>query len=144
MFLMILSQGRVTHVVRIAQWMPARVAQSVAHLTLEPEVQGSIPGPATYFRTSSRWFKTDSCQLLAKVWVVRLTDRLDMTIAVYRGRNIKTQQQSSVKYIWFFFSFSSSLIARHHIASVWKDLRNYVCHFVRYWASSYWWWHKVL
>ena len=29
--------------------MAGRVAQSVARLTQEPEVPGSIPGPATYF-----------------------------------------------------------------------------------------------
>ena len=44
-----------------------RVAQSVAHLTQEPEVPGSIPGPATYFRFSFRWFKKDNCQLLVQV-----------------------------------------------------------------------------
>ena len=33
---------------------PGRVAQSVAPLTQEPEVPGSIPGPATYFRFSYR------------------------------------------------------------------------------------------
>ena len=33
---------------------PGRVAQSVARLTEEPEVPGSIPGPATYFRFSFR------------------------------------------------------------------------------------------
>ena len=32
--------------------MPGRVAQSVAHLTHKPEVPGSIPGPAIYFRFS--------------------------------------------------------------------------------------------
>ena len=32
--------------------MPGRVAQSVARLTDEPEVPGSIPDPATYFRFS--------------------------------------------------------------------------------------------
>ena len=30
--------------------LPGRVAQSEARLTQEPEVPGSIPGPATYFR----------------------------------------------------------------------------------------------
>ena len=45
---------------------PSRVAQSVAHLTQEPKVPGPIPGPAAYFRFSFRWFKKDSCQLLAK------------------------------------------------------------------------------
>ena len=34
-----------------------RIAQSVARLTQEPEVQGLIPGPATYFRFSFRRFK---------------------------------------------------------------------------------------
>ena len=47
---------------------PARLAQSVGHLTLKSEVLGSIPGLATYFRFSFRWFKRDNCQLLAKVW----------------------------------------------------------------------------
>ena len=45
---------------------PGRLAQSVAW---EPEVPvnpGSIPGPATYFRFSFRWFDEGSCQLLAK------------------------------------------------------------------------------
>ena len=36
-------------------------------LTRKSEVLGSIPGLATYFRFSFRWFKRDSCQLLAKV-----------------------------------------------------------------------------
>ena len=44
-----------------------RVAQSVERLTQEPEVPGSITGPATYFRFSFRWFKKGGCQLLAKV-----------------------------------------------------------------------------
>ena len=47
--------------------MPGRVAQSVARLTHEPEVPGSISGPVTYFRFSFRRFKKGSCQLLAKV-----------------------------------------------------------------------------
>ena len=44
-----------------------RVAQSVGHLTRKSGVLGSIPGLATYFRFSSRFFKKGSCQLLAKV-----------------------------------------------------------------------------
>ena len=40
---------------------------SVARLTQEPEVSGSIPGLATYFHFSLRWFKKGSCQLLGKV-----------------------------------------------------------------------------
>ena len=44
-----------------------RVAQSVGHLTCKSGVLGSIPGLATYFRFSFRFFKKGSCQLLAKV-----------------------------------------------------------------------------
>ena len=44
-----------------------RVAQSVGHLTRKSGVLGSIPGLATYFRFSFRFFKKGSCQLLAKV-----------------------------------------------------------------------------
>ena len=47
--------------------LPGRVAQSVGHLTLKSGVLGSIPGLATYFRFSFRFFKKSSCQLLAKV-----------------------------------------------------------------------------
>ena len=43
------------------------VAQSVGHLTRKSGVLGSIPGRATYFRFSFRFFKKGSCQLLAKV-----------------------------------------------------------------------------
>ena len=46
---------------------PGRVAQSVGHLTRKSAVLGSIPGLATYFRFSFRFFKKGSCQLLAKV-----------------------------------------------------------------------------
>ena len=46
---------------------PGRVAQSVGHLTHKLGVLGSIPGLATYFRFSFRFFKKGSCQLLAKV-----------------------------------------------------------------------------
>ena len=44
-----------------------RVAQSVGHLTRKSGVLGSMPGLATYFRFSFRFFKKGSCQLLAKV-----------------------------------------------------------------------------
>ena len=46
---------------------PGRVVQSVGHLTRKSGVLGSIPGLATYFRFSFRFFKKGSCQLLAKV-----------------------------------------------------------------------------
>ena len=44
-----------------------RVAQSVEHLTRKSGVLGSIPGLATYFRFSFRFFKKGSCHVLAKV-----------------------------------------------------------------------------
>ena len=47
--------------------LPGRVAQSVGHLTRKPGVLGSIPGLATFFCFSFRFFKKGSCQLLAKV-----------------------------------------------------------------------------
>ena len=47
--------------------MPGCIAQSVGHLTRKSGVLGSIPGLATYFRFSFRFFKKCSCQLLAKV-----------------------------------------------------------------------------
>ena len=46
---------------------PGRIAHSVGHLTRKSGVLGSIPGLATYFRFSFRFFKRGSCQLLAKV-----------------------------------------------------------------------------
>ena len=57
---------------KLIQWFsittgPGRVAQSVGHLTRKSGVLGSIPGLATYFRFSFRFFKKGSCQLLAKV-----------------------------------------------------------------------------
>ena len=46
---------------------PGRIAQSVRHLTRKSGVLGSIPGLATYFLFSFRFYKKGSCQLLAKV-----------------------------------------------------------------------------
>ena len=46
---------------------PGRVAQLVGHPTHKSGVLGSIPGLATYFLFSFRFFKKGSCQLLAKV-----------------------------------------------------------------------------
>ena len=95
--------------------MPGRVAQSVGHLTRKSGVLGSIPGLAIYFRFSFRFFKKDSCQLLAKVpvnrlgglslhrkSVVRSADRPDMTLDVYRGRKATIQQiqQLNIQYSW--------------------------------------------
>ena len=78
-----------------------RVAQSVAHLTQEPEVP--IPGPASYTFISKKgsyvsyWRKYVHEVLVRRSslpWksVVRLTDRPDMTIAIYRGHKTITQQ----------------------------------------------------
>ena len=50
-----------------SMFAPGRVAQSVGHLTRKSGVLGSIPGLATYFRFSFRFFKKGSFQLLAKV-----------------------------------------------------------------------------
>ena len=63
------NQGPMTYesgALPTALW-PGRVAQSVGHLTHKSGVLGSIPGLATYFRFSFRFFKKGSCQLLAKV-----------------------------------------------------------------------------
>ena len=89
---------------------PGRVAQSVGHLTRKSGVLGPIPSLATYFRFSFRFFKKGSCQYwrkhvhevlvnrlgglsLPRKSVVRLTDRPDMTLDVYRGRKTTMQQQ---------------------------------------------------
>ena len=94
------------------------MARSEAHLAQESEVSDSIPDPAIYFRISLRSLNRGSCQLLAKVpyvhlvlvnrlgdqnlprnSVVRLIDRPDIPIAVYRGREAireAIQQQFTV------------------------------------------------
>ena len=98
--------------------MPGRIAQSVGHLTHKSGVLGSIPGLATYFRFSFRFFKKGSRQLLAwrkyvhevlvnrlgglslpRKSVVRLADRPDMTLDVYRGRKTTMQQQQQQRQI---------------------------------------------
>ena len=53
------------HVLYIS--LTGRIVQSVGHLTRRSGVLGSIPGLATYFCFSFRFFKKGSCQLLAKV-----------------------------------------------------------------------------
>ena len=89
--------------------VPGRVAQSVGHLTRTSEVLSSIPGLATYFHfffrskgaVVSYWRKYVHEVLvnhlgglsLPRKSVVRLTDRPDMTLDVYRGRKTTTQQQ---------------------------------------------------
>ena len=92
---------------------PCHVAQLVGHLTRKSEVLGSIPGLATYFVSPS----ADSRGAVVSYWrkyvhevlvnrlgglslprksVVRLTDRPEMTLDVYRGRKLTTQQQQQI------------------------------------------------
>ena len=61
------AQYNQSHPITTTFKTPGRVAQSVGHLTRKSGVLGSIPGLATYFRFSFRFFKKGSCQLLAKV-----------------------------------------------------------------------------
>ena len=46
---------------------PGHIVQSVGHLTHKSGFLGSLPGLATYFHFSFRFFKKGSCQLLAKI-----------------------------------------------------------------------------
>ena len=71
----ILKWSRVAYLRSDIEW-PDRVAQSVGHLTRKSGVLGSIPGLATYFRFSFRFFKKGSCQLLAKYVHEVLVNRL--------------------------------------------------------------------
>ena len=50
-----------------SRYLPGRVAQSVGHLTRKSGVLGPIPGLATYFRFSFRFFKKGRYQLLTEV-----------------------------------------------------------------------------
>ena len=69
LYLLLVPEIRSKHYFIFKVWFiqPGRVAQSVGHLTRKSGVLGSIPGLATYFRFSFRFFKKGSCQLLAKV-----------------------------------------------------------------------------
>ena len=107
---------------------PGRVAQSVGHLTRKSGVLGSIPGLATYFRFSFRFFQEGQFSV-AKVFVhevlvnrlgglslprksvVRFTDRSDMTLDVYRGRKTTMQQQQQC-YIPSFIAIVSLVLIR--------------------------------
>ena len=89
---------------------PGRVAQSVARLTQEPEVPGSIsvwqhtfvsPSAGSRRTIVSYWRKymyevlVNRFEGLSLPWksVVRLTDLPDMTLDVYPGCKTTTQQQ---------------------------------------------------
>ena len=86
---------------------PSRVAQSVGHLTRKSGDLGSVPGLATYFfppsafsrrAVVSYWRKYVHEVLVNRLGgvslprksVFRLTDRLDMTLDVYRGHKTTT------------------------------------------------------
>ena len=95
------------------------VAQSVGHLTRKSEVLGSIPGLDIYIYTFvspsadsrgavvSYWRKYVHEVLVNRLGglslprksVVRLTDRPDMTLDVYRGRKTTTQPQLTCEVI---------------------------------------------
>ena len=55
-----LFQIEISNIPNIPTFTPCRVAQSVGHLTRKSGVLGSIPGLATYFRFSFRFFKKGS------------------------------------------------------------------------------------
>ena len=98
--------------------MPGRVAQSVGHLTRKSGVLGSIPGLATFVSPSafsrravvSYWRKYVHEVLVNRLGglslprksVVRLTDRPDMTLDVYRGRKTTIQQQYNILHFQIF------------------------------------------
>ena len=87
------------------------VVQLVEHLTRKSGILASIPGLATYFRFSFRFFKKGSVVSywqkyvhevlvnrlgglsLPRESVIRLTDRPDTTLDVYGGRKTTIQQQ---------------------------------------------------
>ena len=127
--------------------LPGRVAQSVGHLTRKSEVLCSIPGLATYFHFSFRWFKRDSfvsywrkyvhevlvnrlggLSLLRKS-VVKLTDRPDMTLDFNRGGKITTHQlfRSDFLYnlsqdtpMWYRKILIDPWLATLNVISVWN------------------------
>ena len=93
----------------LAMRRPGRIVQSVGHLTRKSGVLGSIPHLATFVSPSafsrravvSYWRKYLHEVLVKRLGglslprksVVRLTDRPDMTLDIYRGRKTTTQQQ---------------------------------------------------
>ena len=63
----VILMTKVNNQTTFCQGTTGRVAQSVGHLARKSGVLVSIPGLATSFRFSFRFFKKGSCQLLAKV-----------------------------------------------------------------------------
>ena len=88
---------------------PGRVAQLVGHLTRKSGVLGSIPGlaPSAFSRRAvvSYWRKYVHEVLVNRLGglslprksVVRLTDRPDMTLDVYRGHKQQHKKQQQIK-----------------------------------------------
>ena len=102
--------------------VPGRVAQSVGHLTRKSGVLGSIsvwqhtfvsPSAFTWRAIVSYWRKYVHEELvnllgglsLPRKSVVRLTDRPDMTLDVYRGRKTTMQQQQ--RHFLSFYKFQT-------------------------------------
>ena len=102
--------------------MPGRVAQSVGHLTRKSGVLGRYPvwqhtfvSPSAFSRRAvvSYWQKYVHEVLVNRLGglslprksVVRLTDRPDMTLDVYRGRKTTNQQinclSQYLKSLWY-------------------------------------------
>ena len=99
---------------KLLAYQPGHGAQSVGHLTRKSEILGSISGLATYFRFSFRCFKRAVVSYwrryvhevlvnclgglsLPKKSVVRLNDRPDMTLDVYRGRKTTTYNNNNLR-----------------------------------------------
>ena len=74
--------------------LPGREAQSVGHMIRKSGVLGSIPGLAHVVLVN----RLGGLSLPRKS-VVRLTDRPDMTLDVYRGRERTMQQQQQQLFI---------------------------------------------
>ena len=117
------TNDRAMETSRLLDTYPGRVAQSVGHLTHKSGVLGSIPGLATYFHFSFRFFRRAVVSYwrkyvhevlvnrlgglsLPRKSVVRLNDRPDSTLDVYRGRKTTKQQQPprEITLTWKYFT----------------------------------------
>ena len=106
--------------------MPGRVAQSVGHLTRKsgswvryPVWQHTFVSPSSFSRRAVVSYRRKCVHevlvnrlgglSLPRKSVVRLTDRPDMTLDVYRGRKTTMQQATSVL-IWLQISIARVLL----------------------------------
>ena len=127
------------------------VAQSVGHLTRKSGVLGSIPGLATYFHFPSAfsrravvsyWGKYVHEVLVNRLGglslprksVVRLTDRPNMTLDVYRGRKTTIQQQQQPIFRNFTVLFQIFFQEKDHSDVRLKGVIDHLLHqtFVKY------------